>query len=195
MPVFSSCQFAWTYVTPSGVASRGHVLTHPQIMIIGLMHLSNPMVYTQFHPVAYMVKLNIEMTMASLIKKIAQATVSEREGRSMGQHTYEYAGNEITHPASTYQNGIHTTASARPRMPSNAANHYDLDLDLDLDLDCIRTTKEVQVRVENAPSRDDDKDSDLENGNFNRFDRRPHDRGGVTMRRNDDELTLSSQDL
>src|ERR1700730_13349752 len=93
-------------------------------MLIGLMHLKNPMVYTQFHPVAYMVKLNIEMTMASLIKKIAQATVSEREGRSMGRYTHEYAGgNELTHPASTYQNGTYTTASARPRMPSNAASH------------------------------------------------------------------------
>jgi hypothetical protein len=160
-------------------------------MIIGLMHLSNPMVYTQFHPVAYMVKLNIEMTMASLIKKIAQATVSEREGRSMGRYTYEYASNEITHPASTYQNGIHTTASARPRMPSNATKHDDLDLDLD----GIRTTKEVQVRVENVSSRDDDRDSDLENGNFNRFDRRPHERGGVTKQQSDDELPLSSQDL
>jgi hypothetical protein len=108
-------------------------------MIIGLMHLSNPMVYTQFHPVAYMVKLNIEMTMASLIKKITQATVSERDGQSMGRYTYAYTGNELTHPTSTYQNGAHTTASARPRIPSNAANHNDLDLDLD----CIRNTKEV----------------------------------------------------
>lgn len=130
MLVFSSRQFAWTYVTPSGVATRGHVLTPPQIMIIGLMHLSNPMVYTQFHPVAYMAKLNIEMTMASLIKKIAQATVSKREGRSMGRYTYEYAGNEITHPASAYQNGIHTTASARPRMPSNAQTIMTLTLTL-----------------------------------------------------------------
>lgn len=76
-------------------------------------------------------------------------------------------------------------------MPSNAASHNDLDFDLD----CIRTTKEVQVRVEKVPSRDDDKDSDVENGNSNRFDRRPHEHGGVIKRQSDDELPLSSQDL
>jgi hypothetical protein len=56
------------------------LLTPPlKVMIIGLMFLPNPMVFTQFHPVAYMVKLNIEMAMASLIKKIALASISQRE--------------------------------------------------------------------------------------------------------------------
>lgn len=165
------------------------LLTSSQIMIIGLMHLSNPMVYTQFHPVAYMVKLNIEMTMASLIKKIAQATVSEREGRSMGGYTHDYARNELTHPASIFQNGTFTTASARHRMPSNAMKLNDLGLD------CIRTTKEVQVQVENVPSRESYKDSDIENRTFNGFDRRTHERGGVSKRHSDDKLPLSPQIL
>jgi len=154
------------------------------------MHLSNPMVYTQFHPVAYTVKLNIEMTMANLIKKIAQATVSEREGRSMGRYTLEYVGNEITHPASTFHNGNYTTASARPRMTSNAASHNDHDLDR------IRTTKEVQVQVENVPLSDGGKGSDVENGTCasDGFDRRLQPRG-VTKRQSDDELPLSPQEL
>lgn len=38
------------------------------------MSLPNQIVFTQFHPVAYLVKLNIEMTMASLITKVARAT-------------------------------------------------------------------------------------------------------------------------
>ncbi|MCJ1383869.1 hypothetical protein MMC17_006983 [Xylographa soralifera] len=41
------------------------------IMIIGLMSLPNQIVYIQFHPVAYIVKLNIEMSMADLITSIA----------------------------------------------------------------------------------------------------------------------------
>lgn len=36
------------------------------------MFLPNAVVYIQFHPVAYMVKLNIEMSMASLVVKLAQ---------------------------------------------------------------------------------------------------------------------------
>ncbi|KAI0129896.1 hypothetical protein BJ170DRAFT_291591 [Xylariales sp. AK1849] len=41
-------------------------------MLIGLMSLPNQVVYVQFHPVAYMVKLNIEMSMASLITRLAR---------------------------------------------------------------------------------------------------------------------------
>ncbi|KAL2284897.1 hypothetical protein FJTKL_08710 [Diaporthe vaccinii] len=42
------------------------------ILIISMMSLKNTFVYMQFHPLAYMVKLNIEMTMADLIAKIAK---------------------------------------------------------------------------------------------------------------------------
>lgn len=41
-------------------------------MLIGLMSLPNQVVYIQFHPVAYMVKLNIEMSMAALITRLAK---------------------------------------------------------------------------------------------------------------------------
>lgn len=40
-------------------------------MLIGLMSLKNGVVYIQFHPLVYIVKLNIEMSMAALITKIA----------------------------------------------------------------------------------------------------------------------------
>ncbi|KAJ4353007.1 hypothetical protein N0V95_003725 [Ascochyta clinopodiicola] len=41
------------------------------VMIIGAMSIPNSFVYIQFHPLAYLVKLNIEMVMANLIKRIA----------------------------------------------------------------------------------------------------------------------------
>ncbi|KAH0606865.1 uncharacterized protein H6S33_003699 [Morchella sextelata] len=41
-------------------------------LIIGLMSLKNGAVYIQLHPLAYTVKLNIEMSMADLITKIAR---------------------------------------------------------------------------------------------------------------------------
>jgi hypothetical protein len=40
------------------------------------MSLPNPVVYIQFHPVTYMVKLNIEMSMASLIIRLAHTNAS-----------------------------------------------------------------------------------------------------------------------
>lgn len=41
-------------------------------MLIGLMSLPNQVVFIQFHPVTYLVKLNIEMSMASLITRLAR---------------------------------------------------------------------------------------------------------------------------
>ncbi|KAF4989775.1 hypothetical protein FDECE_14599 [Fusarium decemcellulare] len=42
------------------------------VLIITMMSLKNTFVYMQFHPLAYTVKLNIEMSMADLIGKIAR---------------------------------------------------------------------------------------------------------------------------
>ncbi|KAF9026924.1 hypothetical protein BDZ89DRAFT_1015956 [Hymenopellis radicata] len=44
------------------------------VLIISMMSLHNDFVYMQFHPVAYMVKLNIEMAMSNLIIKVARDT-------------------------------------------------------------------------------------------------------------------------
>ncbi|RAL62690.1 hypothetical protein DID88_004533 [Monilinia fructigena] len=41
------------------------------VLIIGMMSLKNSFVYMQFHPLAYLVKLNIEMSMAELIAKVS----------------------------------------------------------------------------------------------------------------------------
>lgn len=42
------------------------------MIIIALLFLDFGVLFLQFHPVAYMVKLNIEMTMANLIAKLAR---------------------------------------------------------------------------------------------------------------------------
>ncbi|KAK3208637.1 hypothetical protein GRF29_77g1475359 [Pseudopithomyces chartarum] len=42
------------------------------LLLIGLMWLPNQVVFIQFHPVVYIVKLNIEMSMASLVVRLAQ---------------------------------------------------------------------------------------------------------------------------
>ncbi|KAH4918762.1 hypothetical protein HBI23_212410 [Parastagonospora nodorum] len=41
-------------------------------ILVGFMFLKNQVVYIQIHPVVYIVKLNIEMSMASLIVRLAQ---------------------------------------------------------------------------------------------------------------------------
>ncbi|KAI0423008.1 hypothetical protein F5X98DRAFT_369024 [Xylaria grammica] len=42
------------------------------VLIIGMMSLQNTFAYMQFHPLAYIVKLNIELSMADLIGRIAR---------------------------------------------------------------------------------------------------------------------------
>ena len=62
------------------------------IMIIGMMSMHNSLMYMQFHPVAYMIKLNIEMTMAQLIGKIARShdnsQFSLSNAASAAQHSH-----------------------------------------------------------------------------------------------------------
>ncbi|KAI1084232.1 hypothetical protein F5B20DRAFT_593349 [Whalleya microplaca] len=90
------------------------------VMLICLMSLPNPVVFVQFHPVTYMVKLNIEMSMATLITKVAReaglgdeetahhdASLSYAKNRSqVGTHSNVHHNHNDTLPMKTY----HTTA-------------------------------------------------------------------------------------
>ncbi|QRV83439.1 hypothetical protein RhiJN_11455 [Ceratobasidium sp. AG-Ba] len=59
------------------------------VLIITMMSYRNDFVYMQFHPVAYMVKLEIEMCMSSLMVKVATGT---------GIHVYE---GEVLEPSTS----------------------------------------------------------------------------------------------
>jgi len=43
------------------------------VLLLGMLSLPNPYDYVQFSPVAYIVKLNIELTMAELISKVVRS--------------------------------------------------------------------------------------------------------------------------
>ncbi|KAI1465827.1 uncharacterized protein F4812DRAFT_113792 [Daldinia caldariorum] len=64
------------------------------IMLICLMSYPNPIVFVQFHPVTYMVKLNIEMSMATLITKVARdAGLGDEETNDHHDPSLSYANN------------------------------------------------------------------------------------------------------
>ncbi|KAI8650856.1 hypothetical protein NCS57_01420600 [Fusarium keratoplasticum] len=63
-------------------------------MLIGLMSLPNQVVYIQFHPVAYMVKLNIEMSMASLITRLARGENADEYYPSMSHSNHGASGHD-----------------------------------------------------------------------------------------------------
>ncbi|RSL89779.1 hypothetical protein CEP51_001070 [Fusarium floridanum] len=66
-------------------------------MLIGLMSLPNQVVYIQFHPVAYMVKLNIEMSMASLITRLARGENADDYYPSMSHSNHGTSGHDPSH--------------------------------------------------------------------------------------------------
>ncbi|CAG9982225.1 unnamed protein product [Clonostachys byssicola] len=66
------------------------------ILIISMMSLRNTFVYMQFHPLAYIVKLNIEMSMATLIAKIAKSSGKIQTPNPSPSHTRGFSGNRDT---------------------------------------------------------------------------------------------------
>ncbi|KAH7013868.1 hypothetical protein EDB80DRAFT_570026 [Ilyonectria destructans] len=120
------------------------------VLIISMMSLKNTFVYMQFHPLAYIVKLNIEMSMASLIAKIARQsghahgsdynnTTSRSRGTRVGGDTTLANKTQDEHtrskawPTVTTTVEMHTMeAKAAPGTKAQLGfNHNDTDMLLD----------------------------------------------------------------
>lgn len=124
-------------------------------MLIGLMSLPNQIVFTQFHPVAYLVKLNIEMAMANLITKVARATgagddgtkpVNESSGtpsRHDGLRTLHHENEDIA------MKSFHTAAVGTGGM-------FDRDLDERNGSSKGGIQRRVDIRVETASTSEAD---------------------------------------
>ncbi|KAI1848574.1 hypothetical protein JX265_011572 [Neoarthrinium moseri] len=66
------------------------------IALIGTMSLHNSFVYLLFHPVAYLLKLHIEMNMADLIAKVVKAT-------NPGQDPYKSKSKSDNHTSTVHK--------------------------------------------------------------------------------------------
>lgn len=152
-------------------------------MLICLMSLKNQVVYIQFHPVAYMVKLNIEMSMASLITKIARNSIEARNNEFIVQsssHNHSHFHATQSNAAIGLQPGVNASAVSKMRGTGEESQSFD----------GIRTLKEVEVTVENlrAPGdtmwRKSESDSGVEDG----FGRKQRSKMG-----SEDELPLAPE--
>ncbi|KAH8661036.1 hypothetical protein BGZ61DRAFT_564503 [Ilyonectria robusta] len=119
------------------------------VLIVAMMSLDNTFVYMQFHPLAYIVKLNIEMSMASLIAKIARQsghahgsdynTASRSRGTRAGETTLANKTQDGERPRSKAWPTVTTTvemhvmdAKAAPGTKApHGFNHNDTDMLLD----------------------------------------------------------------
>uniref|UniRef100_A0A0D2Y369 Integral membrane protein n=1 Tax=Fusarium oxysporum (strain Fo5176) TaxID=660025 RepID=A0A0D2Y369_FUSOF len=83
------------------------------VVLVGLMSLPSSLVYLSFHPVCYLLKLQIEMKMAELITKIVRSSGATGKDNayyhhSSANHAKSMATNTITKPSATHSHpGVH----------------------------------------------------------------------------------------
>jgi hypothetical protein len=116
--------------------------------------------YIQFHPLAYMVKLNIEMTMANLIKRIAIST-SRKTGMASLAREFKSASNQSTSGGRTSCTNPHKSRGSIHELASFASYTVDTKATGDQDQhrvisfaptgNQIKETREVIVHTEPNP--------------------------------------------
>ncbi|KAK6002746.1 hypothetical protein QM012_001496 [Aureobasidium pullulans] len=163
------------------------------VLIIAMMSLKNSFVYMQFHPLAYIVKLNIEMTMSELISKVARAQNNPHGAvmpststgdRSGGRSRVTRTGDDKTLTQSKINaftgrsedmemgilentgpphNNLHTQIEA-DSSSTDGSDHDDEPINKATGF-VVRRKQEFHVRVEHAtPSPDANADRRLEDG-------------------------------
>jgi hypothetical protein len=117
-------------------------------LLIGLMFLKNQVVYIQFHPVVYMVKLNIEMSMASLVVRLAQGKQSD-----MGPEEFHSSSGPDSHSRSAALSHQPHSLQLTNRSKRNNTNMRSpglskIDSDDSLDLGGIQCTTDLRITHE-----------------------------------------------
>lgn len=126
-------------------------------LLIGLMFLRNQVVYIQFHPVAYMVKLNIEMSMASLVVRLAQG----KSQNDMGPEEFHSTTDPESHSRSAAAaKSLQLTNRSKRNQPSNmrSAGLSKIDSDESLDLGGIQCHTELRITHEDRKDTTDRRD-------------------------------------
>jgi hypothetical protein len=113
-------------------------------MLICLMSLRNQVVYIQFHPVAYMVKLNIEMSMAALITKIARSSM-ESQNHEFIIHSSSHNQTAPRSQAIGLRSGVNVHVNAGT---DGDATGKQRSMSLSTEMGGIHTFKEVEIRVD-----------------------------------------------
>ncbi|RMZ73238.1 MFS multidrug transporter [Pyrenophora seminiperda CCB06] len=118
-------------------------------LLIGLMFLPNQVVYIQFHPVVYMTKLNIEMSMASLVVCLARGKPQndmdpEAFGTSTDPKSQSYPANAPSRKLeSTKRSKLHS------RKGQSDLGLSQIDSEENLDEGGIKCKTEVQISITN----------------------------------------------
>jgi hypothetical protein len=117
------------------------------------MFLKNQVVYIQFHPVVYIVKLNIEMSMASLVVRLAQG---KPENDMYPEEKFHSSSNKATHLRSDLRSGHqgqqHVTIQSM-QIPKRGNKDVMDDGDSIESMGGIHCQRDVAVTVEHVESK------------------------------------------
>ncbi|KAF1973242.1 hypothetical protein BU23DRAFT_465651 [Bimuria novae-zelandiae CBS 107.79] len=127
------------------------------VMIIAAMSIPNTFIYIQFHPLAYLVKLNIEMTMANLIKRIAIS--SSRKAGNHARIAEEFGSSNLsTSGAKSRVTGNVTTLIKLSNhafdTKSSAKQADERIVSFEPTNDQIKVTKDIHIRSDPNPDYD-----------------------------------------
>lgn len=135
-------------------------------MLLGLMSLPNEVVYVQFHPVAYMVKLNIEMSMASLITRLA---TDQRTG--FNSVSYSRDPDHRSHP--TLGSGNHKGDVGPGGLQRDSIELGSVDEELGKirgGAPGIHRRLDVEVRIDSMPCNEGRSDDEPSGSSFGKVD-------------------------
>lgn len=150
-------------------------------MLIGLMSLPNQTVYIQFHPVTYMVKLNIEMEMAELITKLAKGENADmKQPSTSGHRTQAHDDEEQERDETPHQYRMQSIHRSKPSVEDSSSIDDDMGQFDESKAASTRGILEGGIQVETVISSRTSRNSRIGNS------------GGMgTNRGSDDELPLS----
>ncbi|KAL7814923.1 hypothetical protein V8C44DRAFT_324844, partial [Trichoderma aethiopicum] len=150
-------------------------------MLIGLMSLPNQTVYIQFHPVTYMVKLNIEMEMAELITKLAKGENADmKQPSTSGHRTQAHDDEEQERDQTPHQYRMQSIHRSKPSVEDSSSIDDDMGQFDESKAASTRGILEGGIQVETVISSRTSRNSRIGNS------------GGMGANRgSDDELPLS----
>lgn len=115
------------------------------VLLIGLMSLPNQAVFILFHPLVYTAKLNIEMTMASLIIKLARSGRSDAYFPESHSHTNHNMPHAVAQDANPNEREIALKTFTESKIRASYSGGHEEAIDVPSG--GIQRTREFQVTV------------------------------------------------
>ncbi|KPM43693.1 hypothetical protein AK830_g2851 [Neonectria ditissima] len=125
------------------------------VLLIAMMSLPNDIVYLQFHPLAYLVKVHIEMNMAELITKVVKASNSSGYPDYSGSRSQPTNGKSSGHKTGSKHQGSMFPGGQTTFIQAGGDNDIELS---NRDIGGIQKTTTTQVVVKQNSSGYDEQD-------------------------------------